>query len=68
MSYCHTNLALFREDHQLIIVISSGFDLQFLERRDEMEGMYNATRLSKTCDAWNAYVEASGVEQEDSGV
>jgi hypothetical protein len=46
----------------------SGFDLQFLERRDEMQGFYDATQLEATCDAWDSYVSESGLVQDDSGV
>jgi len=46
----------------------SGFDLQFLERRDEMQGFYDATQLAETCDAWDSYVSESGLVQDDSGV
>jgi hypothetical protein len=46
----------------------SGFDLQFLERRDEMQSFYDATQLGETCDAWDSYVSASGLVQDDSGV
>jgi len=46
----------------------SGFDLQFVERRDEMAAMYNATQLSKTCDTWDEYVADTALVQEDSGV
>jgi hypothetical protein len=46
----------------------AGFDLQFLERKEEMAEMYNATQLAATCDAWDEYVTESGLVQEDSGV
>jgi hypothetical protein len=45
-----------------------GFDLQFLERRDEMQGFYDVTQLTETCDAWDEYVSESGLVQDDSGV
>lgn len=50
------------------MAVRSGFDLQFLERRDEMAAMYNATQLTETCDAWDSYVAESGLVQDDSGV
>jgi hypothetical protein len=46
----------------------AGFDLQFLERKEEMGAMYNATQLTATCDAWDEYVAESGLVQDDSGV
>jgi hypothetical protein len=46
----------------------AGFDLQFLERKEEMAAMYNATQLAATCDAWDEYVAESGLVQDDSGV
>jgi hypothetical protein len=46
----------------------SGFDLQFLERRDEMQNFYDASQLEATCDAWDSYVSESGLVQDDSGV
>lgn len=54
--------------NERILTIFQGFDLQLLERRDEMTDMYNATQLQSTCDAWDEYVEDSGLVQEDSGV
>lgn len=47
---------------------SEGFDLQFVERQDEIAALYNATQLQDTCDAWDAYVQEDGIVQEDSGV
>jgi hypothetical protein len=46
----------------------AGFDLQFLERKEEMGAMYNATQLTATCNAWDEYVAESGLVQDDSGV
>ena len=42
--------------------------MQFVERKEEMLGMYNATRLRETCNGWDEYVEDADVVQEDSGV
>lgn len=50
------------------LTVFLGFDLQLLERRDEMMDMYNATQLQSTCDAWDEHVEDTGLVQEDSGV
>lgn len=52
----------------LTLFCFAGFDLQFLERKDEMLGFYDADQLAETCDAWDSYVEASGLVQDDSGV
>ena len=48
--------------------LGTGFDLQFVERKEEMFGIYNATQLQETCSAWDAYAEEADVVQEDSGV
>lgn len=51
-----------------ILRLDTGFDLQFVERKEEMLDIYNATQLQETCSAWDAYVEEAYVVQEDSGV
>lgn len=77
MKLCHCHIAWHTSEGKLtvpftsnerILTIFQGFDLQLLERRDEMTDMYNATQLQSTCDAWDEYVEDSGLVQEDSGV
>ncbi|KAI1177661.1 multicopper oxidase [Nemania sp. FL0916] len=47
---------------------SQGFALQLVERASEIPATTNDTVLSDTCTAWNAYQDAKGIVQEDSGV
>ncbi|GAW19735.1 hypothetical protein ANO14919_092240 [Xylariales sp. No.14919] len=47
---------------------SQGFALQLVERKSEIEAFIDTDSLSDTCTTWNAYQDAAGIEQEDSGV
>lgn len=47
---------------------SEGFALQFVEREGEIAGITDGTRLSEGCEAWSAWQDSAGIEQEDSGV
>ncbi|KAF2450100.1 multicopper oxidase [Karstenula rhodostoma CBS 690.94] len=47
---------------------SEGFALQFVERYGEIAGITGEERLGEGCSAWSTFYEASGIEQEDSGV
>lgn len=47
---------------------SKGFALQLVERYSEIADLLDTTVLEDTCTTWDAYVEVSGVEMEDSGV
>lgn len=45
-----------------------GFAIQFLEQYDEARALIDYDTLNSTCEAWDAYVEESSVEQEDDGI
>ncbi|KAL1618176.1 hypothetical protein SLS54_007417 [Diplodia seriata] len=47
---------------------SEGFAIQILERWDEIEPLIDYDVLEDNCNAWDSYVEANSVEQDDSGV
>ncbi|KAI1851107.1 hypothetical protein JX265_002847 [Neoarthrinium moseri] len=47
---------------------SQGFALQLVERESEIAATVNSDTMKQTCDAWNAYQDANGIHQEDSGV
>lgn len=47
---------------------SEGFALQFVERYDEIAGLTDGDALEAGCEAWSAFQEEIGTEQEDSGV
>ncbi|KAI0421309.1 multicopper oxidase [Xylaria grammica] len=47
---------------------SQGFALQLVERKSEIKAFIDTDSLSDTCTTWNAYQDAAGIEQEDSGV
>lgn len=44
-----------------------GFALQWLERVDEIYPLIDADQLQDTCDAWDDYVDAVALVQDDSG-
>lgn len=45
-----------------------GFALQFVERRDEIPALYNATELADECAAWDTFTKSSGLKQTDDGI
>lgn len=47
---------------------SEGFAIQFLERYDEARALIDYDTLNSTCEAWDAYVTESSVEEEDDGI
>ncbi|CAI7588021.1 unnamed protein product [Penicillium palitans] len=47
---------------------SEGFAIQFLERYSEARKLIDYDTLNSTCEAWDAYVTESSVEQEDDGI
>lgn len=47
---------------------SEGFALQLVERHSEIAATVDADSMSQTCDNWNSFQDAEGIEQEDSGV
>lgn len=47
---------------------SEGFAIQILERWDEISPLIDYDTLESNCNAWDAYVDANSVVQDDSGV
>ncbi len=47
---------------------SEGFALQLVERYSEIAGLMDYTTLNSTCAAWDTYVSADSVVEDDSGV
>lgn len=45
-----------------------GFDLQVVERYDDIVTLMDETSFQDNCDAWNTYVEGNSVVQDDAGV
>lgn len=48
--------------------IAQGLAVQLVERVSSIEGTFDARANNETCDRWNAYAEAAGVVQFDSGI
>lgn len=42
--------------------------MQLVERISGIEGTFDAKSINETCGKWNAYAEAAGVVQFDSGI
>ncbi|KAF4309198.1 putative multicopper oxidase protein [Botryosphaeria dothidea] len=47
---------------------SEGFAIQIIERWDEVSPLIDHDTLESNCNAWDAYVDANSVVQDDSGV
>ncbi|EOD46054.1 putative multicopper oxidase protein [Neofusicoccum parvum UCRNP2] len=47
---------------------SEGFAIQILERWDEISPLIDYDTLNDNCQAWDSYVSANSVMQDDSGV
>lgn len=47
---------------------SQGLALQLVERASEIAGIVDQDQIDDTCSAWNDYVTADGVHQDDSGI
>ena len=47
---------------------SEGLALQFVERESEIPALLNYDTMNSTCAAWDAWIDISGIEEEDSGV
>jgi FtsP/CotA-like multicopper oxidase with cupredoxin domain len=47
---------------------TEGFALQFVERKGEIEGVFDERELRRTCNNWNGYDVEYEIEQHDSGV
>ncbi|KAA8899145.1 multicopper oxidase [Sphaerosporella brunnea] len=47
---------------------SEGFALQLVERYSEIAALIDSDTLNSTCAAWDTYVAASSVVEDDSGV
>lgn len=47
---------------------SEGLALQFVERESEIPALLDASVITDTCAAWDAWVDVVGIEEEDSGV
>lgn len=45
-----------------------GLALQFVERYSEIAQLYDATSMNNTCNAWDAWQNAAGLVQADSGI
>lgn len=45
-----------------------GFALQFVERYDEIAGLYSASDLQDTCDSWDSFQTSIGLVQTDDGI
>lgn len=56
---CHCHIGWHQDE---------GLDLQFIERRSEIDALVNATTLDDTCAAWNDYLAISSLVQDNSGV
>lgn len=55
-------------DPQIGWHIAQGLAMQLVERVSSIEGTFDARAINETCDKWNAYAEAAGVVQFDSGI
>lgn len=47
---------------------AEGFALQFVERYDEIAGLYNSTELEDSCEAWSTFQTSAGILQDDDGI
>lgn len=47
---------------------SEGFDFQFVERYDDIAALVDYDTLNSNCEAWDTYVSAESIVDEDSGV
>lgn len=47
---------------------AEGLVLQLVERESEISALLDTTVLTDTCTAWDAYVKADDIVQDDSGV
>lgn len=47
---------------------SEGFALQIVERYSEIEATVDVQKMKDQCDAWDAWVSTSHIEQDDSGI
>lgn len=47
---------------------SEGLAVQVLERESEIPATLDSDALNSTCAAWDAYVSADSIVQDDSGI
>ena len=48
--------------------VEEGLALQFVERYNEIAGLFDSDAVDATCSAWNDYQSGGAIVQDDSGV